>query len=94
MQKSAPHYSDAARDEVTLLTQIKTSDPRDEKHCVRLYDDFEHVGPNGKHVFMVFEVCGPSPCSAMPGPSSRVCAAEAQAVVKDHAPLTLWLGQA
>ncbi len=59
MQKSAPHYSAAARDEITLLAQIKASDPRDEKHCVRLYDDFEHVGPNGKHVCMVFEVCRP-----------------------------------
>ena len=65
MQKSAPHYSDAARDEITLLTQIKESDPRDEKHCVRLYDDFAHVGPNGKHVCMVFEVRRPrrtAPC--------------------------------
>ncbi len=56
VQKSAPHYCDAARDEITLLTQIAAGDPLDEKHCVRLYDHFEHVGPHGKHVCMVFEV--------------------------------------
>jgi len=56
VQKSAPHYCDAARDEITLLTQIAAGDSLDEKHCVRLYDHFEHVGPHGKHVCMVFEV--------------------------------------
>ena len=56
VQKSASQYSDAARDEITLLTQIKEGDPSDAKHCVRLYDDFEHVGAHGKHVCMVFEV--------------------------------------
>ncbi len=56
VQKSAQHYTEAARDEVTLLTQIKDGDPENEKHCVRLYDWFEHSGANGRHICMVFEV--------------------------------------
>lgn len=30
------------------------------KSVVDLYDYFEHDGPNGKHVCMVFEVMGPN----------------------------------
>ena len=56
MQKSASHYTEAAKDEVVLLHQITDSDPEGTKHCVQLYDDFEHSGPNGRHVCMVFEV--------------------------------------
>jgi hypothetical protein len=56
VQKSAKHYTEAAYDEVTLLKQICDGDPQDTKHCVRLLDHFEHHGPNGKHVCMVFEV--------------------------------------
>ncbi len=56
VQKSAKHYTEAAQDEVTLLTQIRDGDPRDAKHCVRLLDSFEHSGPNGRHMCMVFEV--------------------------------------
>jgi serine/threonine-protein kinase SRPK3 len=99
VQKSATHYSEAARDEITLLSQIKDGDPGDVKHCCRLLDwwaaaqrglgteqacaagaracqppasasgrelcpnrirrrRFEHSGPNGRHVCMVFEVLG------------------------------------
>eukprot|EP00887_Chlorella_sp_A99_P000093 scaffold16.g93.t1 len=83
--KSAAHYTEAARDEVTLLTQargaaggfaggrpraggrlcaagdpapIKEHDPHDAKCCVRLLDSFDHTGPHGRHVCMVFEVMG------------------------------------
>lgn len=56
IQKSAKHYTDAARDEITLLAQISNGDPHNCKHCVRLYDYFEHCGPNGRHVCMVFDV--------------------------------------
>lgn len=58
VQKSAQHYTEAARDEITLLTQIKGGDPSDEKHCCRLLDWFEHSGPHGRHICMVFEVLG------------------------------------
>ena len=58
IQKSAPHYTEAARDEITLLTQIRNGDPDDQKHCVRLIDAFDHSGPHGRHVCMVFERLG------------------------------------
>jgi len=58
IQKSAPHYTEAARDEITLLTQVRAGDPGDAKHCCRLLDAFDHAGPHGTHVCMVFEVLG------------------------------------
>lgn len=56
--KSAAHYTEAARDEITLLSQIRDNDPDDAKCCVRLLDSFDHLGPHGRHVCMVFEVMG------------------------------------
>ncbi|GLC46377.1 hypothetical protein PLESTB_001768700 [Pleodorina starrii] len=58
VQKSAQHYTEAARDEITLLSQLRDGDQNNEKHCVRLCDSFEHSGPNGRHVCLVFEVLG------------------------------------
>lgn len=58
IQKSAQHYTEAARDEITLLSQLRDKDPENDNHCVRLYDHFEHVGPHGRHVCLVFEVLG------------------------------------
>jgi serine/threonine-protein kinase SRPK3 len=58
VQKSAQHYTEAARDEITLLSQIRDGDPDNHKHCCRLLDSFEHAGPHGLHVCMVFEVLG------------------------------------
>ncbi|KAL4427663.1 hypothetical protein ABPG75_001752 [Micractinium tetrahymenae] len=56
--KSAAHYTEAARDEITLLSQIAEKDPEDKHYCCRMIDWFEHVGPHGRHVCMVFEVLG------------------------------------
>ena len=56
--KSASHYTEAARDEVQLLTCARDRDPEDAFHCCRLLDHFEHSGPHGRHVCMVFEVLG------------------------------------
>lgn len=56
VQKSATRYTEAARDEVILLQQIAAGDPCSQNHCVCLYDSFEHLGPHGCHVCMVFEV--------------------------------------
>lgn len=68
VQKSAPHYREAALDEIELLNSVTTTlqtpavvseygssfDP-----CVvLLYDSFDHVGPNGKHMCMTFEMLG------------------------------------
>jgi len=51
-------YTEAAHDEVTLLTDISHGDPTNEKCCCFLHDWFEHRGPNGVHVCMVFETLG------------------------------------
>jgi serine/threonine-protein kinase SRPK3 len=56
--KSASHYTEAARDEVTLCKQISAGDPRGEYNCVKLLDSFDHTGPHGRHVCMVFETMG------------------------------------
>lgn len=56
--KSAAHYTEAARDEITLLSQIAERDPEDRHYCCRMIDWFEHAGPHGRHVCMVFEVLG------------------------------------
>ena len=65
VQKSAAHYTEAAKDEIVLLQQIADGSDQDE-HCVNLKDHFEHSGPNGKHICMIFEVSKPEksdPCS-------------------------------
>jgi serine/threonine protein kinase len=68
VQKSAPHYREAALDEIELLNSVTSTlqapavinehgnnfDP-----CVvLLYDSFDHVGTNGKHMCMTFEILG------------------------------------
>ncbi|GMH40206.1 hypothetical protein BSKO_08110 [Bryopsis sp. KO-2023] len=58
VQKSAAHYTEAAQDEITLLTQIRDGDEHNDKCCCRLLDCFEHRGPNGRHVCMIFETLG------------------------------------
>merc|ERR1740138_837391 len=78
VQKSAPHYTEAAFDEIELLAEAsKRGGMREWEASVRgplrdlvptfpftgvvqLIDYFEHFGPNGKHVCMVFEVMGPN----------------------------------
>jgi serine/threonine protein kinase len=67
IQKSAEHYREAAFDEIELLrcaskaSQSETA--RKESGgmgsgVVALIDHFEHHGPNGNHVCMVFEMLG------------------------------------
>lgn len=60
VQKSAEHYTEAAKDEVIILHQITDGDKDRQKPCVHLYDDFEHSGPHGRHVCMAFEVLAAS----------------------------------
>ncbi|KAG7399330.1 SRSF protein kinase 2 [Phytophthora boehmeriae] len=65
VQKSARHYTEAAKDEIELLectvnaaqTEL-TPKEQEEIKVVRLVDSFEHKGPNGVHVCMVFEMMG------------------------------------
>lgn len=58
VQKSAEHYRDAAFDEIKLLSQIMAGDPDGQMCCARMIDSFEHKGPHGLHVVMVFEILG------------------------------------
>ncbi|XP_002988575.2 serine/threonine-protein kinase SRPK [Selaginella moellendorffii] len=58
IQKSAQHYTEAAMDEITILTQISKGDPENKKCVVKLLDHFRHTGPNGQHVCLVFELLG------------------------------------
>ena len=58
--RSAAHYTETAIDEIKLLNRIVHANPKHpgRKHVVSLLDSFEHHGPNGQHVCMVFEVLG------------------------------------
>ena len=58
--RSAAHYTETAVDEIKLLNKIVQANPSHagKKHVVSLLDSFEHKGPNGTHVCMVFEVLG------------------------------------
>ena len=58
--KSAPHFTDTAKDEIQLLKSIRNGDPSDPKRnkTVQMLNDFKITGPNGTHICMVFEVLG------------------------------------
>ncbi|KAJ1674685.1 hypothetical protein EV182_002776, partial [Spiromyces aspiralis] len=58
--KSAQHYTEAAKDEVKLCSRVASASTSHfgHGHVVELLDDFEHSGPHGRHVCMVFEVLG------------------------------------
>jgi len=58
--RSAAHYTETAIDEIKLLKKVVEANPDHpgRKHVVSLLDSFEHKGPNGVHVCMVFEVLG------------------------------------
>lgn len=55
VQKSDPNYTDAAWDEINLLDMMN-QEKRSQTPVVELIDVFEHEGPHGRHVCMVFEV--------------------------------------
>ncbi|KAI0963115.1 hypothetical protein AcW1_000287 [Taiwanofungus camphoratus] len=58
--KSAGRYAETARDEIKLLGQVMDASPghpgRD--HVVSFLDSFQHCGPEGIHVCIVFEPLG------------------------------------
>lgn len=57
---------------LTYLKQSNTSHPG-YKHIIPLLDFFYHVGPNGRHLCLVFNVLGPSTSSiAERGPNYRL----------------------
>lgn len=68
VQKSAPHYREAAIDEIELLNCVSSTLQSEivvkefgtgfDPCIVTLFDAFDHVGPNGKHMCMTFEILG------------------------------------
>ena len=58
--RSAAHYTETAIDEIKLLNKVVSANPNHpgRRYVVSLLDSFEHKGPNGVHVCMVFEVLG------------------------------------
>lgn len=60
IQKSAADYSEAAKDEIKLLQAVNRRDPAGKAPVISLVDHFEHYGPNGRHVCLVFDVLGSS----------------------------------
>ena len=58
--RSAAHYTETAIDEIKLLNKVVQANPNHpgRRYVVSLLDSFEHKGPNGLHVCMVFEVLG------------------------------------
>ncbi|KAL1632779.1 serine/threonine protein kinase, CMGC [Neofusicoccum ribis] len=58
--RSAAHYTETALDEIKLLNKVveANKDHPGRAHVVSLVDSFNHKGPNGVHVCMVFEVLG------------------------------------
>lgn len=59
VQRSAKQYTAAAIDEIELLSQIKLAEEKSKtQHCTQLNDFFNHRGPNGLHVCMIFNVHG------------------------------------
>jgi serine/threonine-protein kinase SRPK3 len=58
--RSAAHYTETALDEIKLLNKVVQAnmDHPGRRHVVSLLDSFNHKGPNGVHVCMVFEVLG------------------------------------
>ncbi|GAB0100737.1 SRSF protein kinase 1 [Sergentomyia squamirostris] len=58
--KSAPHFTETAKDEIKILKAVRDSDPADpfRNKTVQLLNDFKIHGVNGAHICMVFEVLG------------------------------------
>jgi len=58
--RSAAHYTETALDEIKLLNKVvqANEDHPGRAHVVSLLDSFNHKGPHGMHVCMVFEVLG------------------------------------
>ena len=60
VQKSSPHYTEAAQEEVELLKALQKDKNRMRKYVVEFYNHFEHQGPNGRHMCLTFEVMSKS----------------------------------
>lgn len=58
--RSAQGYRETAVDEIKLLTKINITDKTHPGHqyLIKLLDYFDHIGENGTHICIVFEVLG------------------------------------
>jgi len=58
--KSATRYVETARDEIKLLSQVAAANlcHLGRQHIVSFLDSFDHSGPEGTHVCIVFEPLG------------------------------------
>ena len=58
--RSAAHYTETALDEIKLLNKVVDANKEHpgRQYVVSLLDSFNHKGPHGVHVCMVFEVLG------------------------------------
>lgn len=65
VQKSDVLYHDAALEEVQILTTLKKDRKRMKETVVEILDFFQHNGPNGLHMCLVFEVLSKSLLSAL-----------------------------
>jgi serine/threonine-protein kinase SRPK3 len=65
--RSATQYKETALDEIKLLEKIAGANPSHpgRQHIVSLLDHFEHSGPNGTHICLVFEALGESVLSTI-----------------------------
>jgi len=65
--RSATQYKETALDEIKLLEKIASANPAHpgRQHIVSLLDHFEHHGPNGMHICLVFEALGESVLSTI-----------------------------
>ncbi|POW06532.1 hypothetical protein PSTT_08897 [Puccinia striiformis] len=60
VSKSSKFFTDAAKAEIKFNKRISSANPTHpgHRHLVSLLDHFDHAGPKGTHVCMVFEVLG------------------------------------
>jgi serine/threonine-protein kinase SRPK3 len=56
--KSKTDYLEAAKDEVSLLTDLARGEGPGKDRIVQLFDHFSFYGPNGRHFCLVMEVIG------------------------------------
>lgn len=56
VQKSDTQYFNAAEDELKILRALKKKSKKSAKPLVELLDNFEHIGPHGRHMCLTFEV--------------------------------------
>ena len=73
VQKSASHYTEAAYDEIKILKQVQQAEGEGKHWVVRLVDSFEHNGPHGRHICMVFEELGDNLLSLIKQYNYRGC---------------------